>query len=135
MKEQRRVFQKINKINEKTELGTQKVEFDAIGDLNRKISDLKKEVDKLDKGDQRLLSAISKANKERLNLRDDNKVAKYELSQAEDVLSNFSKNANKLGIPKSYIETIPEVKELKRWISELNSVVETIESLTKDIIA
>lgn len=33
MKEQRRVFQKINKINEKTELETQKVEFALIDDV------------------------------------------------------------------------------------------------------
>ena len=110
MKEQRRVFQKINKINEKTELGTQKVELALVDDYNKRI-------DKAN--NQRKIAAVSYQK-----LIGSMQSATIQLDLALKEANKIEQAAKELGV-KSPID----IARVKSKLSEYTKVVNALKSL------
>ena len=101
MKEQRRFFQKINKINEKTELSEiQKVEFGAIEDL---IKERTKEADKL-------WNKVNGWSATARSVSAGVKNAQKEYNEAEEAFEKFKKSEIR------YNETLDYVDDLYRQL-------------------
>jgi chromosome segregation ATPase len=120
MKEQRRVFQKINKINEKTELGTQKVELGKIEDL---IQERTKEADKL-------WNKVNSLSATARSISAGVKNAEKEYNEAKQSFENFLK------AEKRYNETLDYVDDLYRILKaegfkQLNQYADLYDELNK----
>ena len=121
MKEQRRVFQKLSKIN--------KVELSSIKELNQAINILKnaeKDADKVATKFEQTVSDSIRAYSDMVQER--NVIYRWVYNEAPARISDFKNAAKELGINAN---DIPEVKELEKWISEAKEVIKAIDGYTK----
>ena len=130
MNTQREVFNKLFK-EEKVELATQKIELANVNDLKNAVSSAKKEVSSLIKLNDKLEQAIVNANKIRVSLKAKNSSANGVLNAIKKDYNDVKTKAKDLGLS---ISDIPQAKETNQWIDELESVIDTIEDLTRQNI-
>ena len=116
MKEQRRVFQKINKINEKTELGTHKIELSNIEMLKSITSDAKSIYNR----GVKFVQKIEALTKEARVLNGD---AKAMLRGGSAIISEFESKSKQLGLNPN------DFQEFKKAIDAVG-VMDTIEKQT-----
>ena len=127
MKEQRRVFQKINKINEKTELSDiQKVEFATFADPKTQV----KRVEDLNalalEHANRIYRAKQDAKKPLQEARSKSDMA---LAELQSDLQEFIKRVKLLGIDPN---ELPQTKDYNKAISRVKALVKNIEKMFQE---
>ena len=142
MKEQKRVFQKINKINEKTELATQRVEFKLGDSLPPLIDKAEKIRSKLNSDLDREFSKIRQVEKLLSNLESGifsikeytNAVQKVEVAWQKEVqkLKNIEEElGEKVGFPKSMSKALQDMKFLQEYEEDLRGDINEYNAFMK----
>jgi len=125
----KRVYEKLNKV----ELKSEKIELSSVGELEKEIKKMKGALDYLDKriveGDKYIDEIIKYRN---FSLDVYSKLSKIKVKMhevAQEKLDKFEKAAKELGVS---VNNIPQVKEIKKLISETEKAMQEKENLLKN---
>lgn len=119
-------------IKSKTELKTQKIELGSVDELEKQIKGMKSALDyvykRIDEGDKYIKELIKYRNFS-LNVYSVLKKLKPKMQEvAQEKLNKFEKAAKELGVS---VNGVPQVKEIKKLITETESQMEKTKNLIK----